>query len=204
MEQRSDEEKMVKMISKERKSYEKNPEISSIEKTPTKKKKLIIKETLPPPETITILPSQPTIEKSETTLNEMPRYNETFIEVLERLASLMSKKGDNVRSRVYARAQDTIRNITADITSVSDLDGKPNIGPTIKEKLTEYLETGTLQLFEREKDKPEYLLSEIYGVGPKKAKDLVAKGITTIAQLRERQDELLNDVQQAGLKYYED
>jgi NAD-dependent DNA ligase len=66
------------------------------------------------------------------------------------------------------------------------------------------LKTGTLPIFEKERDKPEYILSEIYGVGPKKAKELVEKGITNISQLRERQDELLNDVQRVGLKYYED
>uniref|UniRef100_A0A6C0JQN9 DNA polymerase beta n=1 Tax=viral metagenome TaxID=1070528 RepID=A0A6C0JQN9_9ZZZZ len=215
MEQQTDEEKLVTMIretkvspmtpSLEKKSEKLGETKDDVLETPQKRKKLIIKGTIHLPEqSISVLPSQPLIEKTEKTLEEMPRYNETFIEVLERLATLMNKKGDYIRSRVYTRAQDTIRNIQKDITSISDLDGKPNIGPIIKEKLTEYLETGTLQLFEREKDKPEYLLSEIYGVGPKKAKDLVEKGITTIEQLRERQDELLNDVQRAGLKYYED
>jgi NAD-dependent DNA ligase len=195
-----DVEKLVSMANKERKNYEK--ELTK-ELTP-KKKKLIIREQIFTPETIHLLPSQPIIEKTEQNLEEMPRYNETFIEVLERLSKLMSQKGDYIRSRAYTKAADTMRTITEDITSVSQLEGKPNIGPMIKEKFTEYLETGTLRIFEREKDKPEYILSEIYGVGPKKAKDLVEKGITTIAQLRERQDELLNDVQKAGLKYYED
>ena len=195
-------EKMVSMAEKERKKYEKDDENAG--KPIIKKKKLIIRESLPPPESISVLPTQPIIEKSDKNLEEMPRYNETFIEVLERLSKLMSQQGDYIRSRAYTKAADTIRNITDDITSVSQLEGKPNIGPMIKDKFTEYLETGTLRIFEREKDKPEYVLSEIYGVGPKKAKDLVQKGITTIAQLRERQDELLNDVQKAGLKYYED
>jgi NAD-dependent DNA ligase/DNA polymerase/3'-5' exonuclease PolX len=190
-----------KMIKKERKTCEKECKKTCSDKP---KKKLIIRESLPPPESISILPIQPIIEKSDKNLEEMPRYNETFIEVLERLSKLMSQQGDYIRSRAYTKAADSIRNITEDITSVSQLEGKPNIGPMIKEKFTEYLETGTLRIFEREKDKPEYVLSEIYGVGPKKAKDLVEKGITTIAQLRERQDELLNDVQKAGLKYYED
>jgi NAD-dependent DNA ligase/DNA polymerase/3'-5' exonuclease PolX len=196
-----DVEKIVSMANKERKNYEKKPEPK--EMIP-KKKKLIIRDEIIKLEPTSILPSQPIIEKTKTNLEEMPRYNETFIDVLERLSKLMSQKGDYIRSRAYTKAGDTIRNITEDITSVSQLEGKPNIGPMIKEKFTEYLATGTLRLFEREKDKPEYILSEIYGVGPKKAKELVDKGITTIAQLRSRQDELLNDVQKAGLKYYED
>ena len=195
-----DVEKIIKSIEKERKHNEKEPEPKELI---PKKKKLIIRDEiikLEPTDTHT-LPSQPIITEH---FKEMPRYNETFIEVLERLSKLMSQKGDYIRSRAYTKAGDTIRNITEDITSVSQLEGKPNIGPMIKEKFTEYLATGTLRLFEREKDKPEYILSEIYGVGPKKAKELVEKGITTIAQLRSRQDELLNDVQKAGLKYYED
>ena len=116
----------------------------------------------------------------------------------------MSKKGEPMRSRAYAKAQETIMMMTEDIIDISQLKGKPAIGPTILSKLTEYTETGTLQLFEREKELPENILSDIYGIGPKKATELVAKGIKTIAQLRERQDELLNTNQKAGLKYYED
>jgi len=134
----------------------------------------------------------------------MPRLNETIIEVLEKLSKLMAKKGDMMRSRVYTKAQETIMKIDTDITDLEQIRNKPGIGPTIMEKLKEYMETGTLALFEREKENPEHLLSEIYGIGPKKAQELVKKGITTIAQLRERQDELLNDNQKAGLKYYED
>jgi len=197
-EKENEEEKLIELIGKERKNKEKDKESPDI--LIPKKKKLIIRKADSTP----VLPIQSPINSSDNKLKEMPRYNETFIEVLERLASLMSKKGDNIRSRIYTKAQDTLRSLTEDITSIDQLNGKPNIGPTIKEKLKEYLETGTLQIFEREKGKPEYILSEIYGVGPKKAKDLVEKGITSIAQLRERQDELLNDVQIAGLKYYED
>ncbi|MCP4204851.1 MAG: hypothetical protein GY769_23325, partial [bacterium] len=40
-----------------------------------------------------------------------------------------------------------------------------------------------------------------YGVGPKKAKELVAAGITSIEELQ-KQPELLNDKQKIGLKYY--
>jgi len=77
--------------------------------------------------------------------------------------------------------------------------------------MEEYLETGTLKLFEREKEEPGYEMREvydafsnIYGVGPKKAQDLIDKGVKSMDELRERQDELLNDSQKAGLKYYDD
>ena len=57
----------------------------------------------------------------------------------------------------------------------------------------------------KQKNDPRFIFSEIYGVGPKKADELVKKhNITTIKQLRDKQDELLNDKQKIGLKYYED
>lgn len=143
-------------------------------------------------------------EPTIITTKPKPRINEKLIELLERLVKLMTQKGDHIRSRAYGKAQESVMMFNGDITDVEQMKGKPNIGPTILEKFKEYLETGTLRLFEREKDNPEYILSEVYGIGPKKAKDLVEKGITSIAQLRAREDELLNASQKAGLKYYED
>jgi NAD-dependent DNA ligase len=133
------------------------------------------------------------------------RLNEMIAEVLERLSSIMTKKGDYIRSRAYSKALDTVLSIQTDITSIDELEKKPNIGPTIIKKLNEYYTTGTLALFEEDENNPVYLLSNIYGIGPKKAEELVKKHkITTISQLRQHQDELLNEKQRIGLKYYED
>jgi NAD-dependent DNA ligase/DNA polymerase/3'-5' exonuclease PolX len=132
------------------------------------------------------------------------RLNEKFIDLMEQLASIMLKQGEPFRARAYQKAQETIISIPHDIKSPSDLKDKPNIGSTIMEKLTEYFQTGTLQILEREKNNPINILSEVYGIGPKKAKELVDQGIITIEQLREFQNELLNDTQKVGLKYYED
>jgi DNA polymerase/3'-5' exonuclease PolX len=132
------------------------------------------------------------------------RYNEEFIDLMEQLSGIMLKQGEPFRARAYQKAQETIMAYPDDITSVDQLKGKPAIGVTILEKLNEYVNTGTLKIIEREKNNPVNILGEIYGVGPKKAKELVDKGITDIPQLRARQDEVLNDVQKVGLKYYED
>jgi NAD-dependent DNA ligase len=132
------------------------------------------------------------------------RYNEQFIDLMEKLSNIMLKKGEPFRARAYQKAQETLMAFPSDITSVEQLKGKPGIGSTILEKLNEYVDTGTLKILEREKNNPVNILGEIYGVGPKKAKELVEKGITTIEQLRERQDDVLNDIQKVGLKYYED
>ena len=47
-------------------------------------------------------------------------------------------------------------------------------------------------------------LLDIYGIGPKKGKELVDAGIKNIDELRKRKDELLNNIQKVGLFYYED
>ena len=131
------------------------------------------------------------------------RLNEKFIELMEQLADIMLKQGEAFRARAYQKAQETIMAYPGDIMSPSDLKGKPGIGPTIMEKLNEYVETGTLKVLEREKNNPVNILADVYGIGPKKAKELVDNGITSIAQLRENQ-QMLNDIQKVGLRYYED
>jgi len=131
------------------------------------------------------------------------RLNEKFIELMEKLADIMLKQGEPFRARAYQKAQETIMSYPNDILSPNDLKGKPGIGETIMDKLNEYVQTGTLKILEREKNNPVNILAEVYGIGPKKAKDLVDQGITSIAQLRENQG-LLNDIQKVGLQYYED
>lgn len=132
------------------------------------------------------------------------RYNEQFIDILDRLATIMTKHGEPFRARAYQKAQETIMTMCqVDITSPNDLKGKPGIGDTIMEKLKEYVATGTLRVLEQEKSNPVNVLADIYGVGPKKAQELVDKGITSIEMLRKNQS-MLNDIQRVGLHYYED
>jgi len=141
--------------------------------------------------------------KMSSQLKSSGRLNEKFIELMEKLADIMLKQGEPFRARAYQKAQETIMAYPGDILSPNDLKGKPGIGETIMEKLNEYVQTGTLKVLEREKNNPVNILAEVYGIGPKKAKDLVDQGITSIAQLRENQ-QLLNDIQKVGLQYYED
>jgi len=203
--------KEVKKLEKEKekllKAEKKKTEKKTIEgTTKTKKKRIVIMDEPkiilnPKPES---LPKPKSPSKTESAPKAKLRLNEQLASLMAQLAVLMQKRGDNIRSRVYKRAEETIMSFNTDITSSDDLIGKPGIGPTIIEKVNEYLKTGTLQLIEREKNKPENILSEVYGVGPQKAKELVEKGIVSIEQLRERQNEVLNNVQKVGLKYYED
>ena len=136
-------------------------------------------------------------------MTEVNRYNEKFIDLMEQLNTIMLKQGEPFRARAYQKAQETIMGYKGDITNVNQLKGLPNIGPTIMEKLNEFVETGTLRVLEKEKNNPVTILSEIYGIGPKNAEKLVEAGITSIADLESSQ-ELLNDIQKVGLKYHSD
>ena len=146
-------------------------------------------------------------QQSEVIMDkEGKKYNEEFIDILDKLSNIMLKQGEPFRARAYQKAQETIMSYPEDITNPSQLKGLPGIGETIMDKLNEYVKTGTLAVLEREKTNPINILTDVYGIGPKKAKELVDKGIKTIEELRDRQDELfieLNDIQKVGLKYYE-
>ena len=183
-------------------------------KTQKKKKKLRIIESTPKTKTIkkrrlNIIEKEDELQmKTDIKITEekkhMPtRLNETYINLLEELADIMMKQGEPFRARAYKKAQETIMTYNGDINNPEQLKGYPNIGPTIMEKLKEFQETGTLKILERERTNPANILADIYGIGPKKAKELVSQGITSIEMLRTNQDKL-NDIQKVGLKYYED
>ena len=132
-------------------------------------------------------------------------YNEDFIKLLDQLETIMSKKGEHFRARAYAKAREAIIVYNKPITDVKQLKGVRGIGSTILTKFQTYVDTGTLSVIEKAKTDPLFVFTEIYGVGPKKANELIKKhNVKSIAELRQRQDELLNDVQKKGLKHYED
>ena len=131
-------------------------------------------------------------------------YNADFIKILGQLKNIMTRQGEPFRAKAYQKAQETIMTFPENITNpTTQLKGKPGIGPTILAKLEEYAKTGTLAVLEKKKNNPINIFTQIYGVGPKKAQDLVSSGITTISELRNNMD-VLNDIQKVGLKYYDD
>ena len=139
---------------------------------------------------------QPTEQKQKI-------WNDEFVSVLGELEAIMNRKGEGHRARAYKTGQETIMAFGEPITDVMQLEGLKGIGPKIVSKLQEYQKTGQVQALERLKKDPISLLTKVYGIGGKKAQQLVSEGITTIEQLRQR-TELLNDKQIVGLKYFED
>ena len=131
-------------------------------------------------------------------------HKETYVNLLEELSTLMYNKGDSMRARAYSRAAESISKYNDPVTDPSVLKSLSGIGKTIIAKLQEYEKTGTIKALEKARADPVNIFTKVYGIGPKKARDLVDQGISTIEELREKQDELLNDTQKVGLQHYED
>ena len=132
------------------------------------------------------------------------RYNELFIQVLAQMAQQTAAKGEHFKTKAYKKAQETIMNFSGNITKLEDIEDLPGIGKSILERLGQSMLTQpTMSQCEVVED-PHNILAGVYGIGPKKAAELVECGITTIKGLRERQNEVLNDKQIIGLRYYED
>ena len=129
--------------------------------------------------------------------------NKSLLGILEELEELMKLKGELFRARAYHNAAESVMLYQKPIENIEELKGKPGIGKTIMEKFNEYVTTGKLKTLERAKGDPLYIFPKIYGIGPKKAKQLVEAGVLTLKELRVRQEQLLNKNQKLGLKYRE-
>lgn len=131
-----------------------------------------------------------------------------IIPILDEFSALMKKKGDIIRSRSYQKASISLSGLKHPITEVEQFKSVKHIGDAMYKKIVEYLNSGEISSLSRLRETiqtiPTPLFSNIYGIGPVKEKQLIASNVTTIRELRDRQDELLNNVQKIGLKYYED
>jgi len=141
-------------------------------------------------------------------VNDATETTEKIIESLETMKQGDLIRGEKFSALAYAKAIKGIKALGKPITSVDDIKGVPGIGAKIEAKIKEIIETGSLASAERTKKELSLdiydALLKVHGIGPVKARDLVNNhGIKSIADLRAKQD-LLNEVQKMGLKYYED
>ena len=168
-----------------------------------------ISEKLKPEEGLKI-EAQPTSMATAAT-SAPKRLNEEFIGLMEEFSNLMTKKGEPMRARAYQNAAERLMLFPDDITSVDQLRNAPaelkaGLGKTILTKLDEYMATGAIAALNRERADPLIALTQVYGIGPAKAKELIALGITSVDQLKAypEKNKKLNDKQLEGLKYYDD
>lgn len=138
------------------------------------------------------------IQALRVRLNSIAR--DQFIKLLDQLKDLMKMKGEHFRARAYQKAMETLM-----INPITPMKNLPNIGDGILKKFKQFQETGKIKMLEDAKKNPMLVFTKIYGVGFKKAQALVNDyQITTISELRKKQDEVLNKVQKKGLKHFED
>jgi DNA polymerase/3'-5' exonuclease PolX len=131
------------------------------------------------------------------------------LDILRRIA--MSGEAGVFKSRAYATAIKAIQTwkpiygIT-DVPAPAKGDG---IGKEIRVKILRIIEDGRLDISDvvRARAIALEVFQGIYGVGPKKAEQLITAGYTTLADVRtacEENPKFFNKNQQIGLRYYED
>ena len=131
------------------------------------------------------------------------------LDVLRRVSAL--ETAGTFKVRAYVNAIKAIK-LLGPIRSVSNIPAPTKgdgLGAEIRKKMAQIIETGSLSIPAAVRDKASALevFLNIYGVGPKKAEDLIASGYTSIAGLRadlKKDPKLLNKNQKIGLQYYED
>lgn len=127
-------------------------------------------------------------------------------DILKVLGTNEKNNGEGFKASAYFKASKNIWEL--DKLTESSLKSVKGIGKSLTNVIMNIVNTGTCDAYEKIKDvkdaKSDFL--EISGVGPKKAGELVKLGFTSIDSIRKAPNlnELLNDKQLIGLKYYED
>lgn len=144
----------------------------------------------------------------------MTDYKQKIIDELDTLRQKEVQERQVFKARAYAKVITQLRSLGEDqkILTIDDLAGISGIGDRIREKLEEIFSTGTLkaaQVIRRDKKigATEDLM-QVYGIGPVKAKQLVAehqvRDYDHLRELVKKTPTILNDKQKIGLKYAED
>ena len=134
---------------------------------------------------------------------------DAFIAILYELEDMMMRFGKPFRARAYQKAAVSIAVHMKDtpVTSVAQVAGLPGIGSTIEEKLQEFMDTGKINALDKRKWTGQAALTQVYGLGAKKAAKLVSLGYNTVEDLRKDMDDPdleLTPATKLGLQYFDD
>lgn len=133
--------------------------------------------------------------------------NRYITDILEELQGIYELIGDEWRSQGYKKCIGMLKQQPR-ITKMEQLNGLKGVGSSIREKIQEIMETGTLKKLNNFKNDPKIKslteLSGIWGVGEKTASDLMKKGFKSVQDLRDRGMHLLTQQQKVGLRHYEE
>jgi DNA polymerase beta len=139
-------------------------------------------------------------------LNNLLPNNKKIIDNLKILADYERINNEPFKVKAYEKVMEAIELLDKDIETLEDIKSIKGVGKKIEDKLIEFLNTGNITEADNAQNDPRYILGNklksIYGVGPAKINDLMAK-INNFDELKEH-PELLNEKQKIGLKYYDD
>jgi DNA polymerase/3'-5' exonuclease PolX len=141
-------------------------------------------------------------------------YKSAIVEALDVMRKKEVLEKQPFKARAYATVIRQLKQMDKPVTCFEDIYHLQGMGDAIRKKIQEIIETGQLQSAEYVKTtysidvlQGQEILTNIYGVGPAKARELIQAGIHSIEQLRaelQRNPLILNDKQTIGLLYYED
>lgn len=137
-------------------------------------------------------------------------FKPLILSSLETMRLGETAKGEKFKAIAYKKAIAVLNRYDGpiyDAEAVKSLDG---VGKKIYEKIVEIVATGALKSAERMKETTNVgafdTLLQVHGIGPVKARELLAAGIRSIADLRaafKADPSVLNETQQIGLRFYE-
>ena len=148
------------------------------------------------------------IVKSHTSTNDREQLDRV-LEIFTHLEKYYKSNYDTFRAKTYMGLNKILKNLSSD----KDLEPQnmkkiKGIGQGTIDRIKEIVDTGTLQEYEKLKDKKSPLeeFLKIHGVGKQHAKKLVSEGFKSIDDLRKCKNisDHLNDTQLKGLQYYDD
>jgi DNA polymerase/3'-5' exonuclease PolX len=128
--------------------------------------------------------------------------NQAIVEYLKEQSYF--SKNNPFKVKAYTNAINYIRSLSNDIQSIDDVKDVKGFGKSILEHVDFVIKNFNKNTQINPLKNIYETLLNIYGIGPKKADELIEKhGIKTLEDLQKQQDDLLNDKQKIGLKYYE-
>ncbi len=134
---------------------------------------------------------------------------EMIISIFTQLYRIYESLGDNFRAKSYKKIVNELERYPGRVERIEDIKDIPGIGKKSRDRINEIIDTGGLRLLEELKAEgtPLTELTQIIGIGPVKARQLINSGISTPQQLerafRNGKVRLTNE-QQIGLKYRKD
>lgn len=140
-------------------------------------------------------------------------YKSAIVEALDIMRQKEVLEKQPFKARAYATVIRQLKQMENPVTNFEDVYHFQGMGDAIRKKIQEIIETGSLQSAEQVKAnysialQGQETLTNIYGIGPAKARELIHAGIYSVEQLRaelQRNPLILNDKQTIGLLYYED